>query len=468
MLRSSRAKEDGSPIECDRPETSPLGTLFKLNKNESKVLTQKSHRNRSVTSLIPLLVLCLSSAVGQSVSKHDREMGRWMLRDLEDCLKKNYYDPEFHGVNIDEAFKDAEEKINKATSNGQIFGIIEKALLRLNDSHTFFLPPPHALRVSYDWQIQMIGDQCYILAVKPGTDAEQQGLMPGDILHVVDGYKLTRENFWLFNYLYNELQPKTRLSVVVQSPGEQPRRVNYDASTRQGQKEIDLSDLFSDQQQYDRVYEHRFKGFAHDLYIWKMPSFFNLTADRVNEIMGNARKYRMLIIDLRGNHGGHQDVLLQIIGNFFDHDIKVGDRKRRKETKALIAKTRGHDVFNGQLILLVDNGSASASELLARVVQIEKRGTVIGGVTAGAVMEAYRFAFSLISGAQITDADIIMTDGKSLEHTGVTPDKTMLPTGADLREQADPVLAYAASLAGVKLDPKEAGALFPVRWRLRP
>ena len=89
-------------------------------------------------------------------------------------------------------------------------------------------------------------------------------------------------------------------------------------------------------------------------------------------------------------------------------------------------------------------------------------------------MEARLYPFSVgetsmvFYAAEITDADITMTDGKSLEHTGVTPDKLMLPTGADLREQADPVLSYAASLAGVKLDPKEAGALFPVRWKLHP
>jgi carboxyl-terminal processing protease len=189
--------------------------------------------------------------------------------------------------------------------------------------------------------------------------------------------------------------------------------------------------------------------------------------------MDKAGKYKTLIIDLRGNSGGSVETLLQLVGNLFDHDVKIGDRKKRKDVKAMIAKTRGHDTYDGELVLLVDNGSASAAELLARVVQIEKKGLVIGDVTSGAVMESRRFQFTLgedsmaFYGASITDADIVMTDGKTLEHVGVTPDKLMLPTGADMREQGDPVLSYAASLAGVKLDSKEAGALFPVRWKER-
>jgi C-terminal processing protease CtpA/Prc len=136
-------------------------------------------------------------AAGQTLSKNDREAGRIMLHNIKDSIKKNYYDSSFHGVNLDETFKTADEKINQATSNGQLFGIIAQAVRSLNDSHTNFIPPPHSMRVNYDWQVQIIGDHCYITAVKPGTDAEAKGLKPGDILHVVDGYKITQANFIL-------------------------------------------------------------------------------------------------------------------------------------------------------------------------------------------------------------------------------------------------------------------------------
>ena len=65
----------------------------------------------------------------------------------------------------------------------------------------------------------------------------------------------------------------------------------------------------------------------------------------------------------------------------------------------------------------------------------------------------------------ITDADVIMTDGKSLEKTGVTPDEHLLPTAADIAARRDPVLARAAEFVGVKLDAQKAGALFPIEWR---
>jgi len=160
-----------------------------------------------------------------------------------------------------------------------------------------------------------------------------------------------------------------------------------------------------------------------------------------------------------------------MIGYFIDHDVKVGDMKRRNETKELVAKTRGDGAFRGKLVVLVDSRSASSSEVFARMIQLEKRGTVIGDRSAGAVMRAvghsYHMGANVIVpyGASITDADLIMTDGKSLERTGVTPDEPLMPTAADLAAKRDPVLARAAALVGVKLEPEKAGAMFPIEWR---
>ena len=111
--------------------------------------------SRAVLAIFSLfMIVSLRPVVGQTLSSNDRSAGHFMLRKIKDAIKKDYYDPTFHGVNLDERFKAADEKINQATSNGQVFGIIAQAVRSLNDSHTSFSPPPRALRVSYDWQIQ--------------------------------------------------------------------------------------------------------------------------------------------------------------------------------------------------------------------------------------------------------------------------------------------------------------------------
>jgi len=104
------------------------------------------------------------------------------------------------------------------------------------------------------------------------------------------------------------------------------------------------------------------------------------------------------------------------------------------------------------------------------VMQLEHRGTVLGDRTSGSVMEARAYGYQqgmdtvIAYGFSVTEADLIMKDGTSLEHVGVTPDQVILPTGRDLATEQDAVLAQAVELAGAKLDPAQAGKMFPYEW----
>ncbi|MCV4633613.1 S41 family peptidase, partial [Escherichia coli] len=62
--------------------------------------------------------------------------------------------------------------------------------------------------------------------------------------------------------------------------------------------------------------------------------------------------------------------------------------KGRKQMDPMRSKTRGQSAYKGGLVVLTDANSASAAEIFARLVQLEKRGVVVGDVTAGAVMQS--------------------------------------------------------------------------------
>ena len=204
--------------------------------------------------------------------------------------------------------------------------------------------------------------------------------------------------------------------------------------------------------------------------IWKMPHFM-LENGEVDRLFGIARQQGTLVLDLRGNGGGLISAMHRMVDNVFKADVTIATRAGRRGRATMTAKGRGDAAFAGKLIVLVDSASASSAEIFARTVQLQKRGVVIGDRSAGAVMEARMHPFvqgdpvAIFYQFLVTDADIVMPDGRSLEGSGVMPDELLQPTGADLAAGRDPVLARAAALAGLELDALAAGGLFPFEWK---
>lgn len=439
----------------------------------------QSPRTPGASALAALLFLItlsgtLSLAHAQSLNRIERERAQTMLGVIKGELKKNYYDPNFGGVDIEARFKQADEKIKQATSLGQAFGIVAQALLDLNDSHTVFVPPARPVRIEHGWRMQMIGDKPYVVAVRPGSNAEKQGLKQGDLVLAVENFRPTRKELWKMDYYYHTLSPRPGLRVVVQSPGGEPRQLDIAARVKQEKAVInvatDFNELIREAEDAERLRHHRIQKFG-GVVAWNMPDF-DYVPEQADTIMNEQVKgHRGLILDLRGNGGGYVATLERLVGHFFDREIKIADRKGRKEMKPMIAKKRDSKPFDGKLVVLIDSKSASAAEIFARLVQIEKRGVVLGDQSSGMVMQA-KFheqemgADNLILyGVSITNADVIMSDGKSVEHVGVVPDELLLPTAADLAAGRDPVLARAAEILGVQLAPEKAGSFFPIEWK---
>lgn len=407
---------------------------------------------------------------------YQRERARQMLRDLRDAVQHHYYDPQYHGVDLEARFKSADQRLQSVTNLGDAMMAIAETLDALKDSHTFFLPPSRNTHREYGYIQQMIGDRCFITAVRPNRDASEK-LAPGDEVVAWQGYTPKRENLWTMNYIFNTLLSVPAMNLTVRGPDGVTRKVEVEPKVTREKQVLDLNDpndywkMVRDEENGERENRQRLVNFGDKLLIWKMPEFF-MTDDEVDRLIKDARKYQALVMDLRGNPGGLIKTLERVVGDVVDHDVTIARRVGRKsDLKPQIAKSRGANAYAGKLIVLVDSRSASAAELFARVIQLEHRGTVLGDHSSGSVMESLRYQFHqgvntmVFYGASITDADLIMGDGKSLEHTGVVPDEVILPSAADLAAGRDPVLARAAMLAGVQLDAVRAGQLFPLEWR---
>lgn len=419
----------------------------------------------------------VSAQAPQPMPANDLHKVRGMLREGYETVKKSYYDPTFHGVDLDARFKEYDAKLKGASSMNAGLSLVAAFVDGLKDSHTVFQPPAHAYEVDYGYRLNIVGDDVFVARVKPGTDAEKK-VKPGDQLMSLNGGGVGRESFHRMQYLFNVLQPVQQTRLVLRDPAGIERTVQVETKITPGRvvrnlsgagAGIELQDLQQQQEAADHLMRQRHVE-QDGVMIWKMPAFV-MEKGEVDRMFDIARKQRALILDLRGNPGGIVEILKRVVGNAFDHDVQIGVRAGRKGKEPMIAKTKGAGAFTGQLIVLVDSGSASCAELLARVLQIEKRGTVIGDRSAGAVMEALMYPFVqgdpvlIFYGFLVTDADILMKDGRSLESAGVIPDELLLPSGQDLALGRDPVMARAATLAGLDLDAVAAGKLFPFEWK---
>lgn len=436
---------------------------------------------RFATAVVCVLgvVLCFTRGAHAGPKTKQRTMSRLqleeaeqMLSDAREAVKKHYYDSKYHGVNLNARYHKFKARIKHSPDFDNGMRMVAAFLSGLNDSHTFFVPPERPYRWDYGFRIKLIGNRGYISRVRPGTDAASK-LKMGDEVLAFNGYSVNRSDFHDLWYTYDTLMPQVRVQLNVRDPDGRVRPVLVRTKFRKGKNVLDFTsggDIWNyerREENEDHLVRQRYVE-SGDIMIWKVPEFV-MEQDKVDHIFGIARKHKALILDLRGNPGGEVTTLEQMVGNVINHDVAIATPISRKKMKPLEAKPTSH-VFSGKLIVLVDSGSASAAELFARVMQLEHRAIVLGDRTSGSVMEARAYAYSqgiytiIPYGFSVTAADLIMKDGQSLEHVGVTPDEEILPTAQDLAAGRDPVLAKAIAMAGGNVNAADAGKMFPFEW----
>ena len=142
----------------------------------------------------------------------------------------------------------------------------------LNDSHTFLIPLRRPYILDHGWQVGTIGNQCYVVRVKPGGDADNHGVKPGDQVLAINGYRVTRDNLWKIEFAFNLLRPQPQITVTLRNSLQlQERRVVLEAMYRKlaNLKDLDNPDTFQDLEMEEENWSNeqrvRMKEFGNDL-----------------------------------------------------------------------------------------------------------------------------------------------------------------------------------------------------------
>ena len=425
---------------------------------------------RRFLSPVLAVVVCVSVLDGaqnqRGLSSYDRGLSLSMLKQEKEDLKQNYFDASFRGFDVDKLFAEAEAKLRSAQSTAEATAILAEPLLRLDDSHTHFYPPERLTRTRYGWEPLIVGEIPYVTWVDEKSDAAKKGLKRGDRIINWNRFEPTRATLWQIEYVYRNVRPQQLQRLIVQKPDGAQQVL--DIESRVEQRPIgDIEELIRTLNDAERTPIDLEKAAGRTLVV-SLSEFGDPAV--MDRSMKKARAYDSLVLDLRSNPGGAVVAINRLLSNCFDHDVKISVMKTRKEDVVETAKGRS-DAFAGRMVVLIDSESASASEVTARVLQIEKRATIIGDRSAGAVMTSRFFPHTLGSevlgtgsvafwGTSITVGDVRMSDGASLEKVGVTPDEVVLPTPADLAANRDPVLARAIALLGGSMTPEQAGTFY--------
>ncbi|MES2135229.1 MAG: S41 family peptidase [Patescibacteria group bacterium] len=154
-----------------------------------------------------------------------------------------------------------------------------------------------------------------------------------------------------------------------------------------------------------------------------------------------------MVIDLRGNPGGYLGVAVDIASWFLPVGKVIVSEDFGSKQPANVSRSRGYDVFSDKLKLavLIDSGSASASEILAGALRDHGKATLIGEKSFGKGSVQQLFDVTSETSLKITIARWLTPNGISISHAGIVPDVEVAITKEDVEAKRDPQLERAAT-----------------------
>jgi carboxyl-terminal processing protease len=323
------------------------------------------------------------------------------------------------------------------SSQERIQGAIEGLVESYDDPYTVFLPPAESKAFTEDvsgefggvgMEVGLRNNLITIIAPLPETPAAAAGLMPGDVIISING--TSTEDMRLDEAVRLIRGPRGTVVVL--------------EIYREGETEFLVVPVTRDRIEIPTVKsESREDAFYIALY-----SFNAISEQKVFDALRDFRTsdHEKLIIDVRGNPGGFLESAVGIAGYFLPAGKVVVEEQFGSGQKGTSYRSRGRLVgdFNPEnLVVLVDGGSASASEILAGALRDHGYATIIGSQTFGKGSVQELIELDSGSALKVTIARWLTPAGTSISEGGVTPDIVIERTTAQALEDIDPQLEAA-------------------------
>ena len=321
----------------------------------------------------------------------------------------NLFGDVFERVKNDYVRETKDAELVESAINGMLNGL---------DPHSSYLNPKNFsdMQVSTRGEYGGLGlevtmEEGLVKVISPmdGTPAAKAGIKTGDLIAAIDGVSI---------------QGLTLSEAVDKMRGPVNSQIKITILRKSEKKPFDVTITRA----VIRVESVRFKQ-ENDIAVIRITTFNEQTEEGIDRVVNLTQakigsKLRGVVLDLRNNPGGLLDQAINVSDAFLDQGEVVSTRGRRA------SDTQRYNARNGQIfpgipvIVLVNQGSASASEIVAGALQDHKRARVIGtrSFGKGSVQTVIPLSGGIDGALRLTTAKYYTPSGRSIQATGIDPD----------------------------------------------